>query len=800
MRAVCLLLLCLSITFSKVIIESNFPLRNNNFTEFETEENLSLILWALQSLKEVKDIRLSIRGKNTVVYVERYPIVKKISVKGNWFIGDEEIKNLLGVRENEPLIEFDRANAEMTLIRYYREKGFLDAEARITIKTDSEGFSTIGVRIREGDLYFTGYPIFKGLRSLPKEKVRIAAGLRPGVVFSEGNARNAQKKISELLNRQGFYENLVYYEGSRRRELKTAFWRVLFPERTPGFKGFLSSLLHGLTNLITHPIATLKAITGKGKVAVPRYTVIEGKRFLVLFRGNRFFTERELRERIFSGGVGVDFFFLEQAKARIEEMYRRKGFFDVKVSYKYQSGEITFTVREGKRYILRVEGDLREGFPFYYDRDEIESVLRREREKLKKEGFLLATITTSRDIDTGSGKVTLSVHPKKGKRILIGDIVYLGVDKEIKKIFNKVRAELPAVLEDELLERVGRELEKYFRREGYLEGTYSVEVKVKEKPRATEFIYFYTVRKGPRYRYGKLMIYGNEKTKAKEIDYTTVKQEFYSSVAEEETMWNLIQSEIFSGARIETFIDRDKKLVHRLLEVREDKRGSFEIGFGYNTEEKFKIDAGIKFKNLMGLGIITRVFGSASEKYRIYELGISDNFFFTWKHFIDLSLFRRFEFHQSFDLDVSGFSSTLGYRPFRWITVSAFYSLTDNQVKGFGYGRFSLTRYGLFFVREKRDDMLNPRNMSHFSLRITKAEGDANYLKYEFNSFLLREILTRFSVNIRIAGGLVGNEAPIFDRFFLGGLRNLRGYNFESISSLFSLTKKRPYLVKENLP
>jgi len=39
------------------------------------------------------------------------------------------------------------------------------------------------------------------------------------------------------------------------------------------------------------------------------------------------------------------------------------------------------------------------------------------------------------------------------------------------------------------------------------------------------------------------------------------------------------------------------------------------------------------------------------------------------------------------------------------------------------------------------------------------------------------------SVNLRTAGGWVGKEAPIFDRFFLGGLRDMRGYGFESLGS-----------------
>lgn len=781
MILLCLLFFALSTSFSDVIIESNYPLRNSNFLEFKKEEDLTLLLWALQNLKDVKDIKISVKGKDTVIFVERYPLVEKVEVKGNWFAGDDEIKNLIGVREGEPLIEFDPENASLNLKRFYRERGFLNAEVQIEIKEKEGGFLDVVVRINEGDLYFMGYPIFEGLKSVSWDRVRRDIGIIPGTVFNESAVRDAQEKASSFLSRLGFYENIVYYRGSKGKELKKPFPRVLFPSSKGGFRGILTSFLHGFTNLLTHPIATIKALTGKGKIAVPEYSVIEGRRFRISFEGNQYFEESRLRELIFKEGGGIDIFFLQRAKNAVEEAYGEKGFLDAKVSYSYSEGEIIFFIEEGERYKLRVKGNLKEDFPPYYDRKAVDEIIQEAVKKLKKKGYLTARVNLREEVNRQSKEVIVDVNLKKGRKVLIKDILYSGKDREIQEIFDKVRADLPAVLNEKILDSVERRLRSFFTREGYLEGSYSVEVSIEEKEEATELTYTYRVNKGPRYRYGKLIIYGNEKTKSKEIDYITVKQDFYSSVAEEETMWNLIQSEIFTGARIETFVDKEKKVVHRLLEVREDKRGSLELGVGYNTEEKLKVDAGLKFKNLFGLGIISRFYISASEKYRIYETGLSDNFFFTWKHFVDLSLFRRFEFHESFDLDVSGFSATLGYRPIRWYTLSAFYSQTENTVKGYGEGVFRLRRYGLFFVREKRDDVLNPRNMTHLSLRLTKAEGDRNYYKTEFNSFVLKELLTRFSFNLRIAGGQVQGNPPIFDRFFLGGLRDLRGYNFESV-------------------
>jgi len=153
MRLFPLLLLLISTTFSKIILESNYPLRNSNLEEFLKEEDLPLLLWTLQNIKDVKDINITLKGKDTVVYVERYPIAKKIKIEGNWFVSDSDIKNLLGVREGEAIIEFDPSTAIENLKRFYSERGFLETEIEIKVRDLGEGFREILVKVKEGDLY-----------------------------------------------------------------------------------------------------------------------------------------------------------------------------------------------------------------------------------------------------------------------------------------------------------------------------------------------------------------------------------------------------------------------------------------------------------------------------------------------------------------------------------------------------------------------------------------------------------------------------------------------------------------------
>jgi outer membrane protein insertion porin family len=782
MRYISLLLLLLSFVHGKVFIESNYPLRNTNLYRIASEENLELVLWVLKNLRDVKEVRVFRIGEDVVVYVERYPILREVVVEGNRGVGETDIRNFLGLREGEPLIGFSDVVAEEALVRFYRDRGYVEAEVDVEVNVDEDGFAYVRIRIEEGELHFLGGALFEGAEAFTADRLLREADLQVGDVFRRESAEEGTRRLREFYRREGFLESYVYLKEIKMVRGKRPFAYVLMPGyRRKGFRDTLRAFFKGVSNLVSHPLAVMKALGGRGHLAVPIYRIVEGRRYEINFEGNRSVSVRELNGLIDRDTPAVDHTFLENLRRNIEELYRSKGFFDVKVDYTYREDRIVYRIEEGPRYRLVVLGRTDLDLPDYYDENLIEKQLKEVIEKLKRKGFLTARYTLSRRVDRERKEVWLTVDIIRGKRVLIKDLVLSKGPRRLRSVFAKYRALLPAILKEEIIDSLGREIEEFFQDEGYLEGRFSVDIKVEEDRENLYLTYLYTVETGPRYSYGWLITYGNEKTRYREIHYTVVKQDHFSKEAEEESLWNLIRSESFSGVRIEHFVDRERKVVHRLVEVREDKRGVFELSVGYNTEERLKLEGSLKLKNLFGVGIIGSLSASKSEKYETYEVSLSDRFLFSRKYFGDLALFRRLEFHRSFDLTSQGFSVSFGYRPTRWVSLSFFASQSANRVEGFGAGRFFLRKVGLLAVRERRDDPVNPRSLLHVSLKLSSTWGERSYYGVEGNFFLLREITPRVSFNLRVAGGLVGKEAPVFDRFFLGGLRNMRGYDFEVI-------------------
>ncbi len=774
-------LIFISISIAKITIESNYPLRNNNFSSLR-EKDVELLVKTLRNLRDIKNVKVVKIGNDTVVLVNRYPILKEVDIQGNWFVSDEDIKSITLMRENEPLVDFSPERAENMLKMFYAKQGFLDAKVNISIKVDAKGYAYGTVKVREGDLYFLKDVVFSGAYKLKKAELVRGAGLRVGDIFNEREARNATLRVHNYYRESGFLESSVYFEGIRKEPLGKPFPRVLMPASDSGsVRDVLFSLFRGVSNLTTHPIATLKALLGKGSGAVPIYNIHEGDKFSIEFRGNKSFTDEELMKLVDIDTPGVDIFFLESTKDKLERFYRQRGFFEAVVEYTYSQGTIEFLIKEGPRYQVAVSGFKGIDFPKEYDRELIEHMVEEFLKGVRKRGYLTATVEIEERVDRSSKKVLLSVEYNRGKKIWLKDVRYTGSDRRIKSLFSKYRSLLPDILSDKLLDELHRDIKALLWEQGYLDGDFSLEVKVEEDDENMYINHIYTVKKGKRYRYGKLLIYGNEKTHPREIYYTVVKQKFFSSQAEEESLWNLVQSENFTGVRIQHLIDRKAKVVHRLIEVREDKRGVVEGAVGYNTEEKLKLEGALKLKNLFGVGIILRLGASKSEKHKTYEASLSDKFLFSRKYFASISFFRKLEFHRSFDLTSEGFSIWAGYRITRWFSISSFVSKTTNVVEGYGRGNFELSKVGILLLYERKNDPINPDKVTHVSLQLSKAQGDKNYLKAELNTFILREITKRLSLNARAYLGRVGKEAPVFDRFFLGGLRDVRGYSFESI-------------------
>lgn len=762
-------------SFSKVLLISNYPLPKNNFESVLNEENYSKMVEILKSLDEIKDVSVEERNGDVIIRVERYPILKEIKIRGNMAVWKEEILSYLALYEGMALKDVDAQVIENKLRELYRERGFLEMQAKVELVIDEFGFAKIDINIKEGDVFFLGGGIYKG-SSLDAEFLDEKLELIKGKIVKEGELAKKVFDLQEAYISLGFWDSYVYYEGLHKVSANKPFLSVFMPTG-PKIKRhplkLLGSLAEGFKNLFSHPISTLKTAVGKGKLAYPVFSVFEGKRYEVFFEGNQFFNQEELLKVSGLREMGVDLFSLEEAKNRLIDLYRSKGFFDVEISYSLDDEKIYFYIKENKRYGAVINGEYTE-----YDEDIFEKRLRDILTEIKKQGYTLAEGSIKKELDKEKGIVMVSFEISKGKRQILRSISYTGDDREIKKIFQEINRKLPAVYDSSIIEQLNVRLSRYLEGNGYMEGVFDIDVILEESEDTTFYSYVYKVVKGPRYRLGMDLYYGANVTNRRELSYMTVKEDFYTERSLDETLYNFITSNSFVGVKIDTFLDKDKKQVHRLIKLQEDKRGFYDFGLGYNTQEGLILDLSVGLKNLFGVGLTTTLNYKLTGKRETYGLNFEDPFLFTRKLWFKSSLFKDHREHKSYSLGTEGFALSLGYRITRWSSIGPVFSITNNRFLG---SSATISKYGLFLLREYKDDIFNPKRIQYNNLSFFKAYGDFSYNKLELSTFYLIPIGSNLNLSFKVAGGTAQGKVPIFDRYFLGGFRDLRGYSFEEI-------------------
>lgn len=763
---------------AQVFLLSNYPLRNSNLEKVINTQNYREMVEIIRNIEDVKDVYVMEEGDKVYIYVERYPIIRSISIRGNLSLSREEILSYLGIYEGIPVRspQFTEEDLKERIRRLYIDRGFLDVSVGVTLTQDKEGYIDLYIGVDEGPVYFTESGIYRG-SSYPPYVLDRVIGLARGSVVKESLFREAIFHLQDFYAKEGFWDSFVYYEGLEKTTIKKPYLRVLLPDKYDPAKkplGILGSLSEGLSNLFNYPLATLRALTGKGFVARPIFQIVEGRRYRVHIEGVHFFPQDYIVSISGLEKKGVDPFSLEEAKESITKAYHRKGFFDVEVYYRVDGENVWFTVREGERYRVVSPGFDGE----FYDEDKFEEFLNKELENLRKEGYTLSRGRIEKLVDREKKQVIVNFLIERGKRQILKDVRYEGKNKELEKIFKKHRDKLPAIFNTDLVEALNLDLQRYFLRKGYMEGDYDIQVKVEEDEDNTYYTYLYDVKEGPRYLTGETVYYGYRKTRLRELSYMTVKSKYYSETLSDMTLHNMLKSDLFSGVSIDTFIDKEKKQVHRLIQVSEDKRGIFDLSVGYNTEENVSFEAFLGLKNLFGVGITSGLRYRRTGKRELYDLSLFDGFLFSSRYWLKVSLSKTYEEHRSYNLDSYGTSLQLGYRVRRDTSIGPVFSLLRNTSNG---KTFHIRKYGLFLLRDFKDDPFLPGRINYNSINLSFAEGDARYGKLELSVFYLMPLKRDIKLSFKLSGGALWGKAPVFERFFLGGLRDLRGYSYEEV-------------------
>ena len=320
----------------------------------------------------------------------------------------------------------------------------------------------------------------------------------------------------------------------------------------------------------------------------------------------------------------------------------------------------------------------------------------------------------------------------------------------------------------------------------------------------------YIIQPGQKVRVEKITIVGNSSTRDKVIrrEMQISEGDMYSWTKIGESKSNLDRLAIFEEVRFTTPRGSSDDLVQILIEVKEKQTGTISLGAGFSTLDSFIVTGKIEKRNVLGYGVDLTLDAQIGARTQIFNLQYRDEYFFDTKWGFTFNAFNIDRRFTSFDLTTRGVSAGFDYPLYiraleRW-RLGFTYSLEDKIISNLSPTVQNVFTGGIIssmttaLSRDTRNRVFEPSKGSLIKISDQIAGsvfgGDHSFSKLEFDSRfflpvgdkipvpLLNESVVAFHFQTGYVAPLSGDDrVPLFERYFPGGILNLRGFPIRSL-------------------
>ena len=649
--------------------------------------------------------------------------LKEVRISGNLRVEDDGIRLHLKSRAGE---SFDALMVEQDVKAIYRMGFFDDVQAELS----PDGVLTYAVKEKP---YVREIKI-QGASQVGKEKIETALGIGARTILDRTKVAEGVEKVRRLYNEQGY------------------------------------------VNVAVDHAVTIDA----NNQAVITLDIIEGGRLLIkriIFEGNKAFSDGDLRgligskeEWIFSfltsRGV-LDRDMLTNDVAILSNHYNDHGYVEHKVDdpvvLRARDGlEVVFRIREGPQYRV---GKVEIGGELIQDGQQMLKSIKLTTGQIFRGSRLREDITTISDMYANKGFAFVQVDP-----------------------VTKIDA-----------------------------ASKNVDVAL-------------VIAKGPPVYFNRVLVTGNSKTRDQVVrrELLAHEQELYSRNKINQSRNALQRTGYFEDVQINTKKTDQSDTLDLQVDVKEGPTGTFQIGGGYSSGDGFVFNANVAEKNFAGRGQGLSGNFSIGTTRQDFILSANDPYFYGTKTAVGLDAFNTLREYEDFDEKKIGFGINTSY-PLNELRMP-FFGRAKADSKGsdelpidqpatiWDYMRggvsYSLTRDKISNISEtasqeikneagtslvsavtpnlsydSRDHFFAPTEGVKSSLAFKTAGlgGDTQFIKPDLSARwyypLLKDPNWGGAYVLGLGGSLGwGNNLPLFERYFIGGINSIRGFAERSIS------------------
>ncbi len=232
-----------------------------------------------------------------------------------------------------------------------------------------------------------------------------------------------------------------------------------------------------------------------------------------------------------------------------------------------------------------------------------------------------------------------------------------------------------------------------------------------------------------------------------------------------------------------------------IIEVKERSTGTLSVGVGFNSLDKFLGIGQVSFGNLLGYGIRLNANAEFGARRQYYTISYTDPHFLDSNWSLGVDVFNSSRQYLEYTQESVGGRINAGYLIFLNTRLYTTYRYEDISYTNFVGGGSDFFRtgatgsLGTSLVRNTKNHPFDPTGGSILSGGVEWADpaflGDHSFIKYNLNGTWFQHLFLGvvFSTHGEVAWGnsTVGGSLPFTERYFLGGITSLRGYNYRQV-------------------
>ncbi len=337
---------------------------------------------------------------------------------------------------------------------------------------------------------------------------------------------------------------------------------------------------------------------------------------------------------------------------------------------------------------------------------------------------------------------------------------------------------------------------------------------------------FIPIRRHEAVRIGRIEVRGNGKTRDKVIrrELEIEEGQLFS-----ESLMDLSKRRVqalgyFDRVDFSTESGRDKSAVDIVIDVTERSTGTFQVGAGFSSLESFIATAQTQQANRPGNGQSLSVQAQISSLRQLVNIRLFEPYFLDTTWSLSTELYDQIFVFPNFTRRSTGGSITLGQAIVQpWLRVGLTGTLqwdaisqpTANSFLGGGFGTFaSLPLANLFnagrtvslrpaITYDTRDNRLFPTNGAYAQLSTELASdvlgSELLFFRHRWTGRLYYNLGgatgqpgSGFVLKANTEAGLITSPSdagvPVFNRFYLGGILDIRGYRLRTLGARLPLS------------